>query len=201
MSGSPGSAVFEVSAFVEKPDLEKAREYLASGDYFWNAGIFVATYETILNEIRVHLPNLFTGLTSLEKGLGTGSFGKRLKAVYEELESVSFDYGIMEKTESPLFVVPCECGWSDVGSWESFHELRSKDHDGMRNLSEGETILIDCKNSLVTNMSGRLVACLGIKNCIIVDTDDALLVADLGRSQDIRKIVDQLKKVKREDLL
>jgi mannose-1-phosphate guanylyltransferase len=201
MSGSPGSAVFEVSAFVEKPDLEKAREYLASGDYFWNAGIFVATYETILNEIRVHLPNLFAGLTSLEKGLGTSSFGKRLKAVYEELEAVSFDYGIMEKTESPLFVVPCECGWSDVGSWESFHELRSEAHDGMKNLSEGETILIDCKNSLVTGMSGRLVACLGIKNCIIVDTDDALLVADLGRSQDIRKIVDRLKKDKREDLL
>jgi len=201
MSGSPGSAVFGISAFVEKPDLEKARQYLASGDYFWNAGIFVATHETILNEIRLQLPGLYKGLTSLEKCLGTASFGKRLKNVYGELESVSFDYGIMEKTESPLFVVPCECGWSDVGTWESLHELRSKDHDGMRNLSEGETILIDCKDSLVSNMSGRLVACLGIKNCIIVDTDDALLVADLGRSQDIRKIVDQLKKDKREDLL
>jgi mannose-1-phosphate guanylyltransferase len=192
---------FKVSSFVEKPDLKKARTYLASGDYFWNAGIFVATHETILNEIRLHLPELYKGLLSLEKVLGTGSFEKRLGTVYKGLKSVSFDYGIMEKTKSPIFVIPCDCGWSDVGSWESLHELRSKDHDAMRNLSEGETIVIDCKNSLISNMSGRLVACLGIKDCIIVDTDDALLVADLGRSQDIRKIVDQIKKVKREDLL
>ena len=192
---------YEVSSFVEKPDLKKARAYLASGDYFWNAGIFVATHETILNEIKLHLPDLYKGLLSLEKVLGTSSFKKRLRTVYKGLESVSFDYGIMEKTSSPIFVIPCDCGWSDVGSWESLHELKAGDNKGLRNFSEGESILIDCKNNLVSGMSGRLVACLGLKNCVIVDTDDALLVADLHRSQDIRKIVEYLKMNKREDLL
>jgi mannose-1-phosphate guanylyltransferase/mannose-6-phosphate isomerase len=191
----------KVSSFVEKPDLKKAKAYLASGNYFWNAGIFVATNETILNEIRLHLPELYEGLLSLEKSLGTGSFVKRLRTVYKGLESVSFDYGIMEKTESPLFVIPCDCGWSDVGSWESLHELKVGDNKGVRNFSEGKTVLIDCKNSLVSGMSSRLVACLGVKNCVIVDTDDALLVADLHRSQDIRKIVEYLKRNKREELL
>ncbi|MDB9822603.1 mannose-1-phosphate guanylyltransferase [Deltaproteobacteria bacterium] len=200
-SDSPEQAVFKVSAFVEKPDPEKAREYLVSGDYFWNAGIFVATHDTILEEIRRHIPILYKGLKSLEDSLSSESFEKGLKAVYEELESVSFDYGIMEKTECPVFVVPCECGWSDVGSWESLHELKVKDHDSMKNLSEGDTLLIDCKNSFVSGISGRFVACLGIDNCIIVDTDDALLVADMGRAQDIRKIVEQLKKKKKEELL
>jgi len=192
---------FKVSSFVEKPDLKNARAYLASGDYFWNAGIFVATHETILNEIRVHLPDLYNGLLSLEKVLGTGSFEKRLGTVYKGLKSISFDYGIMEKTRSPIFVIPCDCGWSDVGSWESLHELSVGDDEGLRNFSEGECILTDCRNNLIYGMSGRLVACLGINNCVIVDTDDALLVADLNRSQDIRKIVEYLKRNKREDLL
>jgi mannose-1-phosphate guanylyltransferase/mannose-6-phosphate isomerase len=192
---------FKVSSFVEKPDLKMARSYLASGDYYWNAGIFVATRETILNEIRLHLPDLYKGLLSLEKVLGTGSFEKRLGTVYKGLKSISFDHGIMEKTGSPTLVIPCDCGWSDVGSWESLHELKLGDDGGLRNFSEGESILIDCKNSLVSGMSGRLVACLGVKNCVIVDTDDALLVADLKKSQDIRKIVEYLKRNKREDLL
>ncbi len=198
---SSGSAVFEVSSFVEKPDLKNARSYLASGDYFWNAGVFVATHETILNEIRLHLPELYKGLLSLEKVMGTGSFEKRLRTVYKRLKSVSFDYGIMEKTRSPIFVIPSDCGWSDVGSWESLHELMVGNNKGVRNFSEGECILIDCKNSMISGMSGRLVACLGLKNCVIVDTDDALLVADLRSSQDIRKIVEYLKRNKREDLM
>ena len=199
--GPPGATVFEVSAFVEKPDLEKAGKYLMSGDYFWNAGIFVSTHETILKEIRQHLPGLYEDLMSLEESLGTDSFDKRLKTIYEDLESVSFDYGIMEKTQGPLFVLPCECGWSDVGSWESLYQLREGDHDSMKNLSEGDTILIDCKNSFISGISNRLIACLGIKNFVIIDTNDALLVADMGRSQDIRRIIEQLRKDNREDLL
>jgi mannose-1-phosphate guanylyltransferase/mannose-6-phosphate isomerase len=195
------SNVFEVSRFVEKPDEKKAKEYLINGDYFWNAGIFVANHETVLEEIKEHLPSLYSGLISLEKCLGSGSFEEDLRAVYQDIESVSFDYGIMEKTRSPLYVVPCDCGWSDVGSWESLHNLKEKDQDDMGNLSEGETILIDCKNNLVSGMGGRLVACLGMENCIIVDTDDALLVAHMNRSQDIRRVVEQLKNDNKEDLL
>ncbi len=192
---------FRVSAFVEKPDLENARRYLASGEYLWNAGIFVATAETILKEIQEHLPGLYQGLDRIKMALGTDAFETEMRDAYEKLEAISFDYGIMERIKDPIFVVPCECGWSDVGSWASLYELKEQDYDHDQNLSEGESILIDCKKSFVSAQSGRLVACLGLKNCLVVDTPEALLVADLGRSQEVRKIVEQLKRTQKEELL
>ncbi|MCX5879363.1 MAG: mannose-1-phosphate guanylyltransferase, partial [Deltaproteobacteria bacterium] len=106
---------YRVKAFVEKPTLDKARQYLVRGDYLWNAGIFVATPQAILKEIELYLPGLHEGLMRLKPALGTDGFENVLEEVYERLESVSFDYGIMERTSSPVFVVPCDCGWSDVG--------------------------------------------------------------------------------------
>jgi len=200
----PGSfelPVYFVSAFVEKPDMEKAQQYLTSGDYFWNGGIFVATPETIMSEIEKQLPELYQGLAQLEKSMGTDAFEHRFEQVYAELEPVSFDYGIMERTQKSVYVVPCECGWSDVGSWASLHELKARDHDGQGNFSDIEAVLIDCKNSFISGTSNRLVACLGIDNCLVVDTPDALLVADMDKAQDIRKIVEQLKNAKKEKLL
>lgn len=193
--------VYQVSAFVEKPDLQTAVRYLDEGDYYWNAGIFVATEKTILKEIEKHLPILYEGLLELEESLGRENFATSLKKVYEKIDSVSFDYGIMEKTQADIYVVPCECGWSDVGSWASLFELMSDKCDDRGNLFEGETILVDCENSYISNKSERLVACLGLKDCVVVDTNDALLVADINRSQDIRRIVEALKNKKREDLL
>jgi len=192
---------FRVSAFVEKPDLENARRYLASGEYLWNAGIFVATAETILKEIQEHLPGLYQGRDRIKMALGTDAFETEMRDAYEELEAISFDYGIMERIKDPIFVVPCECGWSDVGSWASLYELKEQDYDNDQNLSEGESILIDCKKSFISAQSGRMVACLGLKNCLVVDTPGALLVADLGRSQEVRKIVEQLKRTQKEELL
>ena len=97
----PGGSAYPVSAFVEKPDLEKAKQYLARGDYYWNAGIFVATAESILREMKLHLPGLYRGLERLRPVLGTDSFAAEMESVYPALESVSFDYGIMERTASP----------------------------------------------------------------------------------------------------
>ena len=192
---------YRVSAFVEKPDPERAAKYLTSGKYFWNAGIFVATAETITNQIERYLPKLYQGLARLKKTIGTDAFMEELETVYKGLEPISFDYGIMERTKAPVYVLPSECGWSDVGSWASLYELRDRDHDNDRNLSSGDAFLIDCEGSFVSAQSGRLVACLGLKNCLIVDTPDALLVADLDRSQDIRDIVKKLKDSKKDDLL
>jgi mannose-1-phosphate guanylyltransferase len=193
--------VYRVKRFVEKPDLNKAMEYLNSGDYYWNAGIFVATPETILTEMKVCLPETYNSLLKLEPYLGSPEFDKKFLEVYSEIKSESFDYGVMEKTKADIFVVPCECGWSDVGSWESLYELRSDEYDKGSNLAVGDTLLIDCKGSFVSSAGKRLVACLGLDNLIVVDRDDALLVSDMKRSQDIKKIVDELKNRKREDLL
>ena len=196
-----GKSAYKVLKFVEKPDLEKAREYLTSGEYYWNGGIFVAKPETILKETKEQLPGLYEGLQRLAKALESGEFEEELKDVYEALEDISFDYGIMENTREEVYVIPSECGWSDVGSWESLYELRVSEQDKKQNLVDGENILIECEKSFVSGSAGRLVACLGLKDILIVDTPDALLVADLNRSQDIRKIVDRLKETGKNKLL
>ena len=193
--------VYSVSQFVEKPDLETALAYLASGAYYWNGGIFIATPETILRETERQLPELYTGLLELERVMGTDAFEPAFRDVYGKIASVSFDYGVMENTNEPVYVVPSQCGWSDVGSWESLYELRSSERDDIGNLGEGETLLIDCEGTFASGRAGRTVACLGLKNCLVVDTEDSLLVADLNHSQDIRKVVDRLKEIGRDDLL
>jgi len=192
---------YRVSAFVEKPDLATAEEYLSSGEYLWNAGIFIATPETIMEEMEKHLPRVFQGMQRIRKALGSSHLQEEIRAVYSAIESISFDYGIMEKTLAPVYVVPSDCGWSDVGSWESLYVLRSEEHDEQSNLCEGESILIDCTDCFISNRNGRLVACLGLRDCLVVDTKDVLLVADLRRSQDVREIIKRLEMEQRKDLL
>ncbi len=192
---------FRVAAFVEKPDFETARQYLASGEYLWNAGIFVASSATILSALEEHIPDLHTGLMQLQTAIGTPSYEHEMETLYPALTSISFDYGVMERKEDSVFVIPTECGWSDVGSWLSLHELRSKADEADENVAEGDSLLIDCRETLVSAQGERLVACLGLKNCLVVDTPEALLVADLKRSQEVRRIVEALKEGQREDLL
>ncbi|MCG6878664.1 MAG: mannose-1-phosphate guanylyltransferase [Deltaproteobacteria bacterium] len=199
--GSTTSPAFRVSAFVEKPDIHKAHAYLKSGDYYWNAGIFVATPETILKEIETQLPDLHAALGQIAKSMGTDHFEQEFERAYESIQGISFDYGIMEHTKQPVYVIPSECGWSDVGSWESLYELRGSECDEHANLSEGETLIIDCEKSFIRSHGDRLVACLGLKNCLVVDTGDTVLVANLAHSQDIRKIVARLKKTQKDTLL
>ena len=196
-----GRSAYRVLEFVEKPELEDALQYLNSGVYYWNAGIFVATVETVLKEIEALLPDLYEGLHRLTDVLGTASFEVELEVVYDSISGISFDYGIMERTQEKVYVLPCDCGWSDVGSWASLYELRRADRDWNQNLAEGDTLLIDCEKSFISSRSGRLVACLGLDNCLVVDTPESLLVADLNRSQDVRQIVDQLKEMGKEGLL
>ncbi|MFC1883653.1 mannose-1-phosphate guanylyltransferase [Thermodesulfobacteriota bacterium] len=196
-----GLEAYEVSGFVEKPDAARALEYMNDGTYYWNGGIFVATPDTILKELETHLPDHWKGLKVLQKALGGDGFDGALKEVYEGFERISFDYGIMEKTEAKVYVVPCQCGWSDVGSWESLYELTSEEHDPNDNKKEGQAVLVDCEGSFVSVGGERVVTCLGLKDCLVVDTGDALLVADMKRTQDIRRIIDRLEKEGREDLL
>ncbi len=194
-------ASHRVAAFVEKPDLPTARRYLSEGTYFWNAGIFLATPDTILRAFEECLPQAYTGLLRLKEATGRGELDREIEGVYKALETVSFDYGIMERTREPVHVVPCECGWSDVGSWESLYMLKQEAHDGDRNLSEEDSLLIGCKGCFVSNRGGRLVVCLGLEDCLVADTPGALLVAGLNQSQDIRKVIDRLKELQKDDVL
>ena len=200
-TGSDATSAYRVSAFVEKPDIEKAHDYLKSGDYYWNSGIFVATPKTILTEIETQLPDLHKGLERIAGALGTDRFETEFKIAYESMKGISFDYGIMENTQQQVYVIPSECGWSDVGSWESLYELRGAERDRDWNLAEGETLLIDCEKSFISSQGDRLVVCLGLTECLVVDTGDTVLVADLAQSQNIRKIVDRLKETGKDTLL
>lgn len=185
--------VFRVVKFVEKPDLQTAGKYLAAGNYFWNAGIFVATPQTLLAEFSRQMPAFFAGLEQLSASFGQPQFAAQLKSLYEQTESISFDYAIMEKTTKPVHVVPANCGWSDVGSWFSLYEVRrEKEKDGFGNIQEGNALLLNCKDSFVVARGNRLTAALGLNNILVVDTDDALLVADLAHSQEVKDVINRL---------
>jgi mannose-1-phosphate guanylyltransferase/mannose-6-phosphate isomerase len=186
----PGETPFRVGRFTEKPDREKAEAYVRSGDYYWNSGIFIWRADRFMEELDNHLPEHHKGLLEiaglLEKGSGRLD---RITEVYGNLESISVDYGIMERGDR-VAVVPAEMGWSDVGSWETVRELLDRDKDG--NVLQGDVLALDTRDCLVRSEE-RLVATLGVKGLVVVDTTDALLVCDETRSQDVRAIAERLR--------
>ncbi len=188
-----GYKVYKVREFVEKPDFETAIKYLESGKYYWNAGIFVARPDVIIAETKRHLPDLYDALMDIKDCFGTSRFGDALRKAYEKAPNISFDYGIMEKTETDIYVIPTNCGWSDVGSWLSIYEIRNREHDNNSNLIDGEVVAIDCEGCFISAKGKAIIGCIGLKDLLVVDTPDAVLVADINRSQDVRKIVDKLK--------
>ncbi len=196
----------KVERFVEKPDLETAKNYLSDGNYFWNSGIFVWKTSKILSEIEIHLPSLFQTLKEIESLLFDSDKSnkpdppnklKKLNELYFHLEPISIDYGIMERSPDVL-MVPATFRWSDLGSWTALDEIIKKDDAG--NILKGNTIDIGSQNSIV--FSGeRLVATIGLKDMVVVDTPDATLVSPKERVQEVRKIVETLKQNGREEHL
>lgn len=189
---APG--VFSVGRFVEKPSLKKAEEYLASGRFDWNAGMFVFRARDMLSALARHAPELAEGARKVaaEKG-NPASYDSAVEAFFESAPSISIDYAVMEK-EAGLAVVPSEFGWSDLGSWESAWELAEKDDRG--NVGAPLALFIDASNNLVQGSGAsakKTIAVLGVSDLCVVDTGDALLVMPRDRSQDVRLVVDALK--------
>ena len=182
---------FKVRRFVEKPDYQTALGYLSSGDYLWNSGVFVFTARTILQEIESCMPELHDGLTEIDRAIGSPDYGAAVERVYDRIKSVSIDYGVMEKTSKPIYVLKADFGWSDVGSWRALYELRRAEYDEQDNLSLGDSKIIDAKRNMVFSTTGRKVALLGVEDLVIVDTPDAVMVARLDRSQDVKRFADQ----------
>lgn len=185
-----GSGVYKVERFVEKPDKDTAEEYVKSGEYLWNAGMFVFKVSTILRAIEKYMPNLYIGLLRMEPALGTDSQEKALSEVYGELPSVSIDYGVMEKADNVL-VIPSTFGWNDVGSWTAIDDLLPRDEHGV--VAHAEHISIDTKDCIVYSPK-KLVATIGVSNLIVVETEDALLICHKSRAQDVKKVVEILEK-------
>lgn len=189
--------IFKVKTFAEKPNIETARRFIDAGDFFWNSGMFVWKVSTILHEIKMHMPDLYDGVMEIENNIDRKDFEKVLSHVYGQLRSISIDYGIMEKTKN-AFLIKGSFDWSDVGSWEAVYQLSSKDNNG--NVRKGDVFLENTGGSYI-HSNGKFTAVIGGKNIIVIDTEDALLICDRERAQEVKHIIDYLRMHKRNELL
>jgi mannose-1-phosphate guanylyltransferase len=188
-------AVYQVSRFLEKPDLATAERFVASGEYYWNSGIFVWQLSTLLQAFSAHMPEFYSQLGQIEQALAAGQM---IDAIWQTIRSESIDVGIMERA-AKVAVVPVNFGWNDVGSWAAIHEINIKDEHG--NVALGaEHLAVDTRGTLVQG-NGRLIATIGLEDVVIVDSDDALLICAKDKVQDIKKVVEWLKAQGRNELL
>jgi len=193
----------KVECFVEKPDLETAKKYLSNGSYYWNSGIFIWKTSKILSEFKKYLPDLYKGLKGIESLLfepnqpNKPNELNKLNELYSHLEPISIDYGIMERSQDVL-MVPATFQWSDLGSWSALDEIVEKDEAG--NIVKGNAIDIGSQNSTIY-ADKRIVATIGLKDMVVVDTPDATLITPKERVQEVRKIVEALKQNGREEYL
>jgi len=181
---------FTVDSFVEKPDAETAQTYLDSGDYYWNSGMFVFKASTYLAELKKHQPDILIACQkAMQHTTPDSDFIRVDKAAFEACPDDSIDYAVMEKT-SLAFVVPMDAKWSDVGSWSALWDISKKDSND--NSTRGDVLMHNATNNYI-NAEQRLVAAVGVDNLVIVETKDAILVADKSQVQHVKKIVEQLK--------
>jgi len=192
-----GEEVLKVLEFKEKPDEQTAKKYVDSGEYVWNSGMFIWKASTILKNYEKYLPNIYSDLVKIGNAMDTSEEFNVIDKIYPKIESISIDYGIMEKS-SDVYVVPGKFGWNDVGSFDMLTVLHEADENG--NVKIGDQINVDTKNC-ITYSSGRLVATIGLENIVVIETGDAVLVCDKSKVQDVKKVVEQLKKDRRAELL
>lgn len=194
----PGdTGAFYLARFVEKPDRDTAQRYLDSGEYLWNSGIFVLRASTWLSALEICRPDILAACqAALQDSQTDGDFVRVMREKFESCPSDSIDYAVMERLTASIpglpagAVIPLSAGWSDVGAWDSLWKVLPKNEFG--NASRGDVVLQGSRNTLAIAES-RLVACVGVSNLVIVETHDAVLVAHHDATQDVKKVVDQLK--------
>jgi mannose-1-phosphate guanylyltransferase/mannose-6-phosphate isomerase len=203
--GRPGAyGEYKVVQFAEKPDLETAKAYLADGEHTWNSGMFVLRASTWLKALQQFRPDILaaTQLAWSDKTIDA-TFVRPSKEAFAKVPSESIDYAVMEKCPSsniPLHMVPLDAGWSDLGAWDAVWQVnRDGKQDAQGNVTQGDTLLTDTHSTFV-HASSRLVAAVGVSDLIIVETADAVLVADRTQSQNVKKLVQQLEQRNRDEL-
>ena len=192
-----------IARFVEKPDQATAQSYLDAGTYSWNSGLFMAKASVWLAAMAVCRADILAACqTAWDAGSTDGEFVRVGKELFAACPSDSIDYAVMERIASgqaglpPGVVIPLSAGWSDVGAWDALWQVLPK--DGAGNVAQGDVLLHDCRNTLALS-EGRLIACVGVDNIVVVETADAILVAHKDKTQDVKKIVDSLKKQGRSE--
>ena len=188
---------YEVARFVEKPDLPTAKEYLASGKYLWNSGMFVWKTSAIEANLRKYLPDMNEGMEKIGNAVGTAEFEAVVAAEFPKFKSESIDFGVMEKA-SEVYTIPGNFGWDDVGNWLALERVNKTNEYG--NMIQGDVISINTKNTIVCGAK-KLIATVGIEDLVVVDTDDALLICAKDSTQDVKKVIENLKICNRNELV
>jgi mannose-1-phosphate guanylyltransferase len=184
-----GLMAHQVAAFEEKPNLQRARDYLASGDYVWNAGIFVWRADRILEELALHSPLVASILMALDKVIGSSVEHSVLHTIWPTIENIAIDIAVMERTAHAV-VIPTALGWSDVGDWDAFADTLAPDANG--NAVVGTHIGRNTHHSLIYG-NKRVVATIGVDDLLIVDTPDVLLVCSRANAQEVKALVAQIR--------
>lgn len=186
-----GEGVHRARRFVEKPNRIRAEQFLSAGNYLWNSGMFFFRADRVIEELRAHLPRVGEAVESIAAAIANGQETEAVAKIFPSLPSVSIDHGLMEKVDR-VAVVPADFGWSDVGSWESAHELATKDADD--NALPAGAISVDSKGCYAHVEGGKTIALVGVENLIVVDTGTEILVLDRSRAQDVRKVVEAIER-------
>ena len=195
--GTGFESAFRVKRFVEKPDLETAKKYLASGEYLWNSGMFIWKASAVLREIADKLPEHYALLEAVEAAAGTDAQDAAVEDAFGKMTGISIDYGVMEKAEH-VYVLPSSFGWDDVGSWLAVGRINPG--NDMGNVIRGDVVTVNSTRCIVQG-GDRTIAMVGLEDTIIVDTGDALLVCAKDSAGDIRKVLEVLRAVNRTELL
>ena len=180
---------YAVERFVEKPDLETAQGYLATQQYLWNSGMFIWRVSTILSALKTYLPETYAGLMRIQSAIATADERAVLEREFPLFQSVSIDYGVMEKAEK-IYIFTGSFGWDDVGAWPAVGRIKKSDEFG--NVISGKAVTVDTRGSILQG-GRRLIATVGVEDLIIVDTDDALLVCDKTHAGDIKRVLETLR--------
>lgn len=180
---------YSVDCFVEKPNLEIAKKYLESKEYLWNSGMFVWKVSSILSNIKLFMPDIWSGLKEIQNVIGTKAQETVLEDVFAGFDSISIDYGVMEKAEH-IYILPGTFGWDDVGSWLAVGRIRKSDEDG--NVIDGNVITVNCKNNIIQG-NKKLIAAVGIEDIILIDTEDATLICDKDSTAAIKIVLENLR--------
>lgn len=197
-SFSKDEDAYIVERFVEKPDLETAQKYFDSGEYYWNSGMFMFKASTILEELESFSPEIYQAVKkAVFNGVKDQDFCRLDNESFTASPSDSIDYAVMEKTAKAI-VLPLDAEWNDIGAWSALWEVKEKDENG--NVFHGDILHHDVTNSYI-HAEERMVAVVGIDNCVVIETADAVLVVDKDHSQDVKTIVNQLKATQRDEIV
>lgn len=193
-----GVEVYVLQRFREKPDQATADSFIADGRYSWNSGMFIWPVQRVMAEFERHAPALYAELERLADAMGTAGYESLLSEIWPQIKRISVDYALMEHIQQGVRVIPVEMGWTDIGNFETLYDILSLQSGG-NVIHSKEPLVIDTTRTLV--FSDRLVATLGVEDLVIIDTDDVLLICHRDRSQDVKQLVEHLKKNQRNEYL